>query len=277
MHRLRLLLNRSMQHLEVLTNVRAPKVARARRLLKRGFRESDGAFLAEGPQACREGALAGKVTQLFLTQEALDRYPEIVATVENSGAEITLCNSTVIEQFSSTVTPQGMTAVVRMWDQNPDAIFHASAKLVVALTAVRDPGNAGSVIRVADAAGADGVIMSSDSVDLFNPKVVRSSVGSLFHLPIAIGQNLAETIATARSNGMQVLAADTGGVSLYGGVDLTKPTLWIFGNEAWGIPKEVLELVDHVVSIPIYGQAESLNLATASALCLYASATAQSS
>jgi len=277
MHRLRLLLNRSMQHLEVLTNVRAPKVARARRLLKRGFRESDGAFLAEGPQACREGALAGKVTQLFLTQEALDRYPEIVATVENSGAEITLCNSTVIEQFSSTVTPQGMTAVVRMWDQNPDAIFHASAKLVVALTAVRDPGNAGSVIRVADAAGADGVIMSSDSVDLFNPKVVRSSVGSLFHLPIAIGQNLAETISTARSNGMQVLAADTGGVSLYGGVDLTKPTLWIFGNEAWGIPKEVLELVDHVVSIPIYGQAESLNLATASALCLYASATAQSS
>ena len=277
MHRLRLLLNRSMQHYEVLTNVRAPKVARARRLLKRGFRESDGAFLAEGPQACREGALAGKVTQLFLTQEALDRYPEIVATVENSGAEITLCNSTVIEQFSSTVTPQGMTAVVRMWDQNPDAIFHASAKLVVALTAVRDPGNAGSVIRVADAAGADGVIMSSDSVDLFNPKVVRSSVGSLFHLPIAIGQNLAETISTARSNGMQVLAADTGGISLYGDADLAKPTLWIFGNEAWGIPKEILELVDHVVSIPIYGQAESLNLATASALCLYASATAQSS
>ncbi len=277
MHRLRLLLNRSMQHYEVLTNVRAPKVARARRLLKRGFRESDGAFLAEGPQACREGALAGKVTELFLTQEALDRYPEIVATVENSGAEITLCNSTVIEQFSSTVTPQGMTAVVRMWDQNPDAIFHASAKLVVALTAVRDPGNAGSVIRVADAAGADGVIMSSDSVDLFNPKVVRSSVGSLFHLPIAIGQNLAETISTARSNGMQVLAADTGGISLYGDADLAKPTLWIFGNEAWGIPKEILELVDHVVSIPIYGQAESLNLATASALCLYASATAQSS
>ena len=277
MHRLRLLLNLSMQHYEVLTNVRAPKVARARRLLKRGFRESDGAFLAEGPQACREGALAGKVTELFLTQEALDRYPEIVATVENSGAEITLCNSTVIEQFSSTVTPQGMTAVVRMWDQNPDAIFHASAKLVVALTAVRDPGNAGSVIRVADAAGADGVIMSSDSVDLFNPKVVRSSVGSLFHLPIAIGQNLPETISTARSNGMQVLAADTGGISLYGDANLAKPTLWIFGNEAWGIPKEILELVDHVVSIPIYGQAESLNLATASALCLYASATAQSS
>jgi TrmH family RNA methyltransferase len=263
------------QSSEVLTNVRAPKVARARRLLKRGFRESDGLFLAEGPQACREAALAGKVKELFLTQEAFDRYPEIVATVADSGAEIIVCTEAVIEQFSSTVSPQGMTAVVRMWDQDPAKIFSSTAKLVVALTAVRDPGNAGSVIRVADAAGAHGVVMSSDSVDLFNPKVVRASVGSIFHLPIAVGQELTQTIGAAREAGMQVLAADANGVSLYGGVDLAKPTLWVFGNEAWGIPAEVLELVDAVVSIPIYGQAESLNLATASAVCLYASAQAQ--
>ena len=168
-----------------------------------------------------------------------------------------------------------MTAVVQMWDQNPSELFKPGTKLVVALTAVRDPGNAGSVIRVADAAGANGVVMSSDSVDLFNPKVVRASVGSIFHLPISVGQELAETISAAREAGMQVLAADANGVSLYGDVDLAKPTLWVFGNEAWGIPAEVLELVDQVVSIPIYGQAESLNLATASAVCLYASAQAQ--
>jgi TrmH family RNA methyltransferase len=255
--------------------VRAPKVARARRLLKRGFRESDGLFLTEGPQACREAAVAGKVKELFLTQEAFDRYPEIVTAVSDSGAEIIVCTEAVIEQFSSTVSPQGMTAIVRMWDQDPSKIFENGAKLVVALTAVRDPGNAGSVIRVADAAGAHGVVMSSDSVDLFNPKVVRASVGSIFHLPISIGQELTETIASAREAGMQVLAADANGVSLYGGVDLAKPTLWVFGNEAWGIPTDVLELVDQVVSIPIYGQAESLNLATASAVCLYASAQAQ--
>jgi TrmH family RNA methyltransferase len=162
-----------------------------------------------------------------------------------------------------------------MWDQDPSDLFKSDNKLVVALTAVRDPGNAGSVIRVADAAGAQGVVMSSDSVDLFNPKVVRASVGSIFHLPISVGQELAETITAAREAGMQILAADANGVSLYGGVDLAKPTLWVFGNEAWGIPAEVLELVDAVVSIPIYGQAESLNLATASAVCLYASAQAQ--
>ena len=264
-----------MQSSEVLTNVRAPKVARARRLLKRGFRESDGLFLAEGPQACREAALAGKVKELYLTQEAFDRYAEIVTAIEESGAEITICTEAVIEQFSSTVSPQGMTAVVKMWDQDPTKIFTRNTKLVVALTAVRDPGNAGSVIRVADAAGAQGVVMSNDSVDLFNPKVVRASVGSLFHLPISIGQELTVTIASARAAGMQVLAADASGVSLYGGVDLVKPTLWVFGNEAWGIPPEVLALVDEVVSIPIYGQAESLNLATASAVCLYASAQAQ--
>jgi TrmH family RNA methyltransferase len=264
-----------MQSTEVLTNVRAPKVTRARRLLKRGLRESDGLFLAEGPQACREAAAAGKLKELFLTQEAFDRYADIVSAVELSGADITVCTGAVIEQFSSTVTPQGMTAVVEMWEQNPAEIFKVGTKLVVALTAVRDPGNAGSVIRVADAAGADGVIMSNDSVDLFNPKVVRASVGSIFHLPIATGQDLADTVSEARAAGMQVLAADAGGVSLYGGVELAKPTMWIFGNEAWGIPKEVLELVDQVVSIPIYGKAESLNLATASAVCLYASAQAQ--
>jgi len=263
------------QSSEVLTNVRAPKVARARRLLKRGFRESDGLFLAEGPQSCREAAKAGKVKELFLTQEAFDRYPEIVSAVDESGAEIIICTETVIAQFSSTVSPQGMTAIVRMWDQDPTKLFTDATKLVVALTAVRDPGNAGSVIRVADAAGAQGVVMSNDSVDLFNPKVVRASVGSIFHLPISIGQELADTISSAREVGMQVLAADANGVSLYGGVDLAKPTLWVFGNEAWGIPAEVLALVDEVVSIPIYGQAESLNLATASAICLYASAQAQ--
>jgi TrmH family RNA methyltransferase len=202
-------------------------VARARRLLKRGFRESDGLFLAEGPQACREAAIAGKLKELFLTQEAFDRYTEIVKVVADAGAEIIVCTEAVIEQFSSTVSPQGMTAIVRMWDQDPAKLFTDETKLVVALTAVRDPGNAGSVIRVADAAGAQGVVMSNDSVDLFNPKVVRASVGSIFHLPISIGQELTDTIASAREVGMQVLAADANGVSLYGGVQVHESAKFI--------------------------------------------------
>lgn len=258
----------------VLTNVRAPAVVRARRLLKRGLREEDNLFLTEGPQACREAAASGKLTELFITRDALDRYPEIADSAVASGVTPTVCSGAVIEQLSSTVTPQGMVGVARMWNNELEAVLTAETKLAVALTEVRDPGNAGSVIRVADAAGATGVIFSKDSVDLFNPKVVRSSVGSLFHLPISTGHELAEIITKAKSLGLQVLAADGSGVNLYQDVQLTKPTLWVFGNEAWGIPAEVLELVDQVVAIPIYGQAESLNLATASAVCLYASANA---
>ncbi len=258
----------------VLTNVRAPAVVRARRLLKRGLREEDNLFLTEGPQSCREAADSGKLTELFITSDALDRYPDIADSAVASGVTPTVCNGAVIEQLSSTVTPQGMVGVARMWNNELEAVLTAETKLAVALTAVRDPGNAGSVIRVADAAGATGVIFSKDSVDLFNPKVVRSSVGSLFHLPISTGHELAEIITKAKSLGLQVLAADGSGVNLYQDVQLTKPTLWVFGNEAWGIPAEVLELVDQVVAIPIYGQAESLNLATASAVCLYASANA---
>ena len=259
----------------VLTNVRAPIVGRARRLLKRSLRDDDNLFLAEGPQACREAAISGRIKELFLTEEAEGRYPEIVKAAENSGVTPTICSQEVIDQFSSTVTPQGMTAVVHSWQNELAEVFTPDSKLAVALTAVRDPGNAGSVIRVADAAGASGVVLSKDSVDLFNPKVVRASVGSLFHLPVATGAEISEIITAAKAIGMQVLAADASGVNLYQDVELTKPTLWVFGNEAWGIPAEVLEQVDQTVAIPIYGQAESLNLATASAVCLYASAAAQ--
>lgn len=258
----------------VLTNVRAPAVVRARRLLKRGLREEDNLFLTEGPQACREAAASAKLTELFLTSEALDRYSDIADQAVANGVTPTVCSSPVIEQLSSTVTPQGMVGVARMWTNEIDEVLFAGSKLAVALTAVRDPGNAGSVVRVADAAGASGVVFSKDSVDLFNPKVVRSSVGSIFHLPISTGHELAQVITKAKAIGMQVLAADGTGVNLYKDVALAKPTLWVFGNEAWGIPSEVLELVDQVVAIPIYGKAESLNLATASAVCLYASANA---
>jgi TrmH family RNA methyltransferase len=148
------------------------------------------------------------------------------------------------------------------------------ARLVVLLANVRDPGNAGSVIRVADAAGASGVLVSTNSVDVYNSKAVRASAGSLFHVPVACEVDIQETIAQARSLGIQVFAADGSGEPFTSGVELSKPTMWVFGNEAWGLPQEILELVDQVVSIPIYGKAESLNLATAAALCLYASANA---
>jgi TrmH family RNA methyltransferase len=151
------------------------------------------------------------------------------------------------------------------------------AKLVVICAQVRDPGNAGTVIRCADAFGADAVILSNDSVEVYNPKVVRASVGSIFHLPIVTGVELDEAISACRAAGMQIFATDgQAGTDLTDlGDALAKPTAWVMGNESWGLPVEHLRLADKTVAVPIYGQAESLNLATAAAVCLYASASAQ--
>ena len=142
---------------------------------------------------------------------------------------------------------------------------------------VRDPGNAGTVVRCADAAGADAVVLTGHSVDAYNPKTVRASAGSLFHLPLALEPDPAAAVAGLRERGLTVLAADGGGeVDLFDADSLlARPTAWLFGNEAWGLPPELAGLADHRVRIPILGAAESLNLATAAAVCLYASARAQ--
>ena len=144
---------------------------------------------------------------------------------------------------------------------------------------VRDPGNAGTVIRCADAAGAGGVLLTGSSVDPYNGKAVRASAGSLFHLPLALDLRTADAVGALQRAGITVLAADGAGeLDLDDAADdglLAGPTAWLFGNEAWGLPDDVAALADHRVRIPVHGRAESLNLASAAAVCLYASARAQ--
>jgi RNA methyltransferase, TrmH family len=144
---------------------------------------------------------------------------------------------------------------------------------------IRDPGNAGTVIRCADAAGAGLVVLAGESVDPYNGKVVRSSAGSLFHVPVVSGVTVVETVRAVQEAGIVVLAADGAGEvdvdQLLDTGDLARRTAWMFGNEAWGLPTAVAGLADTVVRLPIYGRAESLNLATAAAVCLYTSARAQ--
>ena len=151
--------------------------------------------------------------------------------------------------------------------------------LAVVLANVRDPGNAGTVLRTADAAGAGGVIFAGSSVDPYNSKCVRASAGSLFHLPVVTGPPVADAVRALRERGLRVLAADGGAGTTLDDLQsaglLSQPTAWLFGNEAWGLPSDVLDLADDAVAVPIYGRAESLNLAAAAAVCLYASARAQ--
>jgi TrmH family RNA methyltransferase len=273
-----------------LTDVRSPRVKAAKRLLKRSFREQDRAFLAEGPQAVREALInAGDsrtgVRELFVTADARARHPELMERAVALGVPVHLASGAVLGELSDTVTPQGVVAVCDVLDVSFGAALQISRDaelpaLFVMLAAVRDPGNAGTVLRTADAAGASAVVFSDNSVDPYNGKCVRASAGSLFHLPIVVGEPVLPAMATLRSAGHHVYAADSSpdAVDLDeldrdGG--LAQPTTWVFGNEAWGLPTDVVKAADMAVRVPIYGRAESLNLAAAAAVCLYASARAR--
>ncbi|MET7331323.1 RNA methyltransferase [Nonomuraea sp. NPDC005650] len=258
-----------------LTNVKSPRVKAARRLTKRAFRDQDRKFLAEGPQAVREALkLDGVTLELFSTAEAELRHPELITEARLKGVPVHRASGEVMAELSQTVTPQGLVAVCTLVHVPLDAAL-TEPRLVAVLAHVRDPGNAGTVMRAADAAGADAVIFTDASVDPYNGKCVRASAGSLFHLPVVIGAPVSAAVRQLRERGLRVLAADGAGKHTLDDVDLTGPTAWIFGNEAWGLPEDVLAEADDVVRVPIYGQAESLNLATAAAVCLYSSARAQ--
>jgi TrmH family RNA methyltransferase len=181
--------------------------------------------------------------------------------------------------LSDTVTPQGIVAVCDLVDVALSDVLASKPKLVAVLAAVRDPGNAGTVIRTADAAGADAVVLTDASVDVYNGKCVRASAGSVFHLPLVVGVSAAEAASALRRAGVSVLAAEGSAELDLDSADsnalLAVPTAWLFGNEAWGLPADVLSLADRAIRVPIHGRAESLNLATAAAVCLYASARAQ--
>jgi TrmH family RNA methyltransferase len=177
--------------------------------------------------------------------------------------------------MSDTVTPQGLLAVCRQFPVSLDTLLAGSPRLIAILEEVRDPGNAGTIIRAADAAGADGVILTGGSVDAYNPKVVRSTTGSIFHVPLAQGTTLDAALTRVKAAGIQVLAADIKGDDLPDvRAMLSQPTAWLFGNEARGLSDESLALADRAVKVPIYGHAESMNLATAASVCLYESAFA---
>lgn len=268
-----------------LISPRSPRVTAARRLAKRNFRGKDRLFIAEGPQAVREAVAhrgpTGEPTlvELFTTVEAAERYDGIVRAALVAGARVHHASDAVLAEVSQTVTPQGLVGVCRFLDSPFEDILAAGPRLVAVLANVRDPGNAGTVLRCADAAGADAVVLTDASVDLYNPKSVRASVGSHFHLPVAVGVPVEKAVQGLKDAGVRVLAADGAGDhdlddELDGGT-MGGPTAWIFGNEAWGLPEETRALADAVVRVPIHGKAESLNLATAAAVCLYASARAQ--
>lgn len=224
-------------------------------------------------------AVPGCVIETFATRAVLDRHPELAAVARGNDVPVQLVSGEVMSAMCQTVTPQGVVAVCGFVDQPLSHVVADSLRLVAVLADARDPGNVGTIIRAADAAGADAVVLAGATVDPYNGKCVRASAGSLFHLPVVAGVAVDDVLQALRAAELSIVAADgTGDRDLDAGTDdglLQRPTAWVFGNEAWGLPQEIRDRADHVVRVPIYGRAESLNLATAAAVCLYASARAQ--
>ncbi len=229
---------------------------------------------------------------VFLTEDAAGSHAELVARLHRAGVPLRWCEPSALATLADTVTPQGIVGVCRAASRTLEDLLPGGppppGALLVLLSHVRDPGNMGTVIRSADAAGASGVLISAGSADPTSPKAVRASAGSIFHVPVAVGVEAAATVAGVLEAGWQVLLADgAGSLDLFeaaaDGV-LERSTMWVFGNEAWGVhPAEPLALGEDpsvlagvtAVRVPIRGAAESLNLAAAATVCLYASAQAQ--
>jgi TrmH family RNA methyltransferase len=266
----------------VLENPRSPRVRKVAALQKKSERRDTGLFLVEGPQSLREALMTKPelLREVYATPTALERHTDIAQLLTKQSIEAQFISEDVLEAMSETVTPQGFVAVCQQFLIGVKTIFSKQPSLVVVLEEVRDPGNAGTIIRAADAAGADAVVLSGRSIDVINPKVVRSTTGSLFHLPIAVTDELATVVNLAQQAGAQTLAADISGDDLTAARAegmLKHPTVWVFGNEARGLSDEDLALATRVLRVPIFGQAESMNLATAASVCLFETAFEQRS
>ena len=265
---------------EVLTNLGSARVSRVAGLSRRNIRNKHRRFLVEGPQGVREAVrhASDRVLDVYLTESAVERHADIWEETVAAELYVHVTSEQVMDAMSADA--QGVLAVVATEEATGSEALAAAlegARIVAVLTQAQDPGNAGTIIRAADAAGADAVVLVRGSVDPTAPKVVRSTAGSLFHLPVVTGVALDDAVAAFHEAGLTVLAADgRGDFDLFEAESLLEaPSAWLFGNEAHGLPSEALSRADAVVSIPIYGKAESLNVAAAAAVCLYASARAQ--
>lgn len=241
----------------MITSVQNIKVKRWRKLQKRREREKAGAFLVEGYHLLEEAKQSG-ATILEIIVEQNKEIPE-----QCNDAIITVVNKSVFSHISQTEAPQGIAAVVAMGPS-----IDVMGNYVLLIDAVQDPGNLGTIIRTADAAGFDAVVLGEGTVDLYNDKVIRATQGSLFHVPV-LRANLVETVDRLKTVGFHIWATALDQAKIYNQVEVTEKTALIVGNEGAGVHSKILEAADTIVKLPIQGKAESLNVSVAAGILMY--------
>lgn len=251
---------------------RSSTVTEAVKLQRRSERAAAGRFLAEGSNLVEAAARQGFVERVFATEAAVQRYAAVL-----QGVPVTVVTDRAMKALAETVTPAGLVAVCRLPRTGLHDVLAANPALVVVAADISDPGNAGTLIRLAHAMGAAAVLFTGDTVDPFNGKCVRSSAGSIFAVPVAVESDTAQVIDALRGGGLQVFATALDGDLNLDDADglLGARTAWVFGSEAHGLPEQIVALADRRVVIPMSDGIDSLNVAVAAAVCLYQSARAQ--
>jgi TrmH family RNA methyltransferase len=254
----------------VLTE-RSATVAAAVKLQRHVGRRRANRFLAEGPNLVGAAAARGLVCEVFATESAAERHASLL---DGRQWPVHLVTDRAAKALSDTVTPVGLVAVCDMPATRLQDVLAGSPRLIAVAVEIGEPGNAGTLIRIADAMGAAAVVLAGNSVDPYNGKCLRASAGSIFSVPVVVASEAHEAVAALRAAGLRLLATTVDGEMPLDQADLSAPTAWLFGPEAHGLPADIAAAADHRVRIPMSGGAESLNVAAAAAICLYQSARA---
>lgn len=259
----------------MITSVRNPHIQGARKLQRRGVREQRRQFLVEGANGITQALLARPdgscpLTVLFVEEDG--GFPELTSRARGQGIRVLSVSEAVMRSISGTTTPPGIVGVSRYVDRDPVALLRGPLDLVVVLSGVRDPGNAGTIIRSCAASGADAVFFAGSTVDVYNPKVIRASAGTVFNLAIARGVEIRWLLGELGRLKVNRVTADPLGDSVYDRVDFRRRTAVVLGNEAWGVESDLVSAMDARVSIPMSKSVESLNVGMAATVLLFEAA-----
>ena len=232
-------------------------------------RREAGIFLAEGRKLFRE-APEDRIREVYLSERLWEPgclEPDLREKLERTGYETV--SEEVFRKMSDTGTPQGILCVVKRPEYRLEQLLDGEAPLLVVLESIQDPGNLGTVLRTGEGAGVAGVILGGDTVDVFSPKVIRATMGSIFRVPFVLSENLVETLALLRQRNIRIYAAHLSGEAYYDSFSFREGTAFLIGNEGNGLSPEVAGAADSLLKIPMKGRVESLNAAVAAALLMY--------
>jgi len=254
-------------------------IKKVKSLKLKKYRELRKIFFVEGARIVKEALMSSaEIEEIIISEKALENedIADAIRMAIKLGCDTYTVSETVFKSISETKNPQGILATIKMADCDLEEMIiaksidvHEYEKYFVILDEIKDPGNMGTIIRTADAAGFKGVIVSKGCVDVYNPKVLRSTMGSIFHIPINLSQDLSYALKEIKTQNIKVYAAHTKGNLYYYEADMTQSTAIVIGNEAFGISDKTMELADELISIPIRGRAESLNASVAAGILMY--------